>query len=222
MLLLREASVDRIVQLDRSDRDRPPPLPARALRERAAGPIAPAGRRASVRPGASTGGASVPHGPVPAAAARDRDRGPPRLLDGVDPLRPRAERLGGVDIARSGPHHGAGPRGPRRHGRTVRSPVASASLDPGARQHRGPPSTDPPGPVRRRPVLLRQRTRRATSPVRTAHGVGRPVDRGVLLAHHIDANSAWGELCRTQGVPPQPFDLGPPPMGALGVHSGGR
>jgi len=42
--------------------------------------------------------------------------------------------------------------------------------------------------------------------------------RGVLLAHHIDANSAWTEFCRLQGVPPQPFDLGPPPMGALAMR----
>ena len=41
---------------------------------------------------------------------------------------------------------------------------------------------------------------------------------GVLLAHHIDANVAWSELCRLQGLPPQVFDSGPPPMGALGVR----
>jgi hypothetical protein len=43
-------------------------------------------------------------------------------------------------------------------------------------------------------------------------------DRGILLAHHIDANPAWGAFCRLQGVPPQMLDPGPPPMGALGVR----
>ena len=42
--------------------------------------------------------------------------------------------------------------------------------------------------------------------------------RGVLLAHQIDANSAWTEFCRLQGVSPQAFDLGPPPMGALAMR----
>jgi predicted O-methyltransferase YrrM len=41
---------------------------------------------------------------------------------------------------------------------------------------------------------------------------------GILLAHHIDANSAWSELCQLQGIPPQIFDTGPPPMGALAVR----
>lgn len=41
---------------------------------------------------------------------------------------------------------------------------------------------------------------------------------GVLLAHHVDANVAWKELCELQGVPPQLLDPGPPPMGALGVR----
>jgi predicted O-methyltransferase YrrM len=45
--------------------------------------------------------------------------------------------------------------------------------------------------------------------------------RGVLMAHHIDANSAWGEFCRLQGAPPQPFDMGPPPMGALAMRPKG-
>lgn len=45
--------------------------------------------------------------------------------------------------------------------------------------------------------------------------------RGVLLAHHIDANVAWRELCQLQGLPPQTFDPGPPPMGALSMRRGG-
>lgn len=44
-------------------------------------------------------------------------------------------------------------------------------------------------------------------------------ERGVLLAHHVDANSAWTEFCRLQGLPPQILDAGPPPMGALGVRT---
>gem|GEM_PF-337546 len=43
---------------------------------------------------------------------------------------------------------------------------------------------------------------------------------GILLAHHIDANSAWKELCQLQGLPAQVFDAGPPPMGALGIRGG--
>jgi len=45
-------------------------------------------------------------------------------------------------------------------------------------------------------------------------------DRGVLLAHHIEANPAWLEFCRHQGLPSQILDPGPPPMGALGVRGG--
>lgn len=41
--------------------------------------------------------------------------------------------------------------------------------------------------------------------------------RGVLLAHHVDANPAWDDFCRRQGLPPQLLDPGPPPMGALRV-----
>jgi predicted O-methyltransferase YrrM len=45
-------------------------------------------------------------------------------------------------------------------------------------------------------------------------------DRGVLLAHHVDANSAWADFCKLQGLaPPQWLDAGPPPMGALVVRS---
>ncbi len=43
---------------------------------------------------------------------------------------------------------------------------------------------------------------------------------GVLLAHHVEANDAWRELCARQGLPPQLLDSGPPPMGALGVRGG--
>ena len=43
--------------------------------------------------------------------------------------------------------------------------------------------------------------------------------RGVLLAHHIDANPAWAELCERQGLPVQVLDPGPPPLGALGVSA---
>jgi len=43
--------------------------------------------------------------------------------------------------------------------------------------------------------------------------------RGILLAHHIEANSAWADFCRNQGMSPQTLDPGPPPMGALAVRS---
>ncbi|MCI4368858.1 MAG: class I SAM-dependent methyltransferase [Thermoplasmata archaeon] len=43
--------------------------------------------------------------------------------------------------------------------------------------------------------------------------------RGVLLAHHIDANPAFTEFCRAQGLPEQVLDPGPPALGALGVSS---
>jgi predicted O-methyltransferase YrrM len=42
---------------------------------------------------------------------------------------------------------------------------------------------------------------------------------GVLLAHHVDANPAWAEFCRAQGLSPQRLDDGPPPMGALAMRS---
>jgi hypothetical protein len=42
--------------------------------------------------------------------------------------------------------------------------------------------------------------------------------RGILLAHHVEANSAWSDFCRLQGLPPQILDPGPPPMGALVVR----
>jgi predicted O-methyltransferase YrrM len=44
-------------------------------------------------------------------------------------------------------------------------------------------------------------------------------DHGVLLAHHIEANSAWAEFSRAQGVPAPVLDAGPPPMGAMGVRT---
>ena len=43
-------------------------------------------------------------------------------------------------------------------------------------------------------------------------------ERGILLAHHVDANQAWSDFCRLQGLPPQILDPGPPPMGALPVR----
>ena len=41
---------------------------------------------------------------------------------------------------------------------------------------------------------------------------------GILLAHHTEANSAWSDFCRNQGIPSQLLDPGPPPMGALSVR----
>jgi hypothetical protein len=46
-------------------------------------------------------------------------------------------------------------------------------------------------------------------------------DRGILLAHHVDANSAWADFCRLQGLPPQLLDVGPPPLGALALSTRG-
>lgn len=43
--------------------------------------------------------------------------------------------------------------------------------------------------------------------------------RGVLLAHHIDANPAWAEFCRAQGAPLAIVDSGPPPLGGLAVRT---
>ncbi len=45
--------------------------------------------------------------------------------------------------------------------------------------------------------------------------------RGILLSHRIDANDAWAEFCRHQGLPLQLLDPGPPPMGALSVRRSG-
>jgi len=44
--------------------------------------------------------------------------------------------------------------------------------------------------------------------------------RGILLAHHVDANPAWSDFCRAQGVAEQILDPGPPRLGAVGM--GGR
>lgn len=43
--------------------------------------------------------------------------------------------------------------------------------------------------------------------------------RGVLLAHHADANTAWSDFCEAQGMPAQILDGGPPPLGALSMRS---
>jgi hypothetical protein len=43
---------------------------------------------------------------------------------------------------------------------------------------------------------------------------------GLLIAHHIDANSAWADFCGLQGMPTQVLDPGPPPMGALAMRAG--
>jgi predicted O-methyltransferase YrrM len=58
---------------------------------------------------------------------------------------------------------------------------------------------------------------RARFELRSAWNVLSP--RGVLLAHHVDLNPAFSELCRAQGVPLQLLDPGPPPMGALSMRS---
>ncbi|HTS33471.1 MAG TPA: class I SAM-dependent methyltransferase [Thermoplasmata archaeon] len=44
--------------------------------------------------------------------------------------------------------------------------------------------------------------------------------RGILLCHHVDASPAWEAFCRSQGLPPQILDPGPPPMGALALRGG--
>ncbi len=44
-------------------------------------------------------------------------------------------------------------------------------------------------------------------------------ERGILLAHHADASTAWTDFCRAQGLPSQLLDPGPPPLGALGVRT---
>jgi predicted O-methyltransferase YrrM len=40
---------------------------------------------------------------------------------------------------------------------------------------------------------------------------------GILLAHHVDANPAWSDFCRAQGVAEQILDPGPPRLGAVGM-----
>jgi len=44
-------------------------------------------------------------------------------------------------------------------------------------------------------------------------------ERGILLAHHVDANTAWADFCRQQGLPLQILDVGPPPLGALALSA---
>ena len=44
--------------------------------------------------------------------------------------------------------------------------------------------------------------------------------RGILLAHHVEANGVWTDFCRWQGLPPQLLDPGPPAMGILGMRRG--
>lgn len=46
-------------------------------------------------------------------------------------------------------------------------------------------------------------------------------DRGILLAHHVDTNSAWAEFCGWQGSTPQLLDAGPPALGALSLRGAG-
>ena len=40
-------------------------------------------------------------------------------------------------------------------------------------------------------------------------------ERGILLAHHVEANSAWKDFCRWQGLSEQILDPGPQPHAAL-------
>ncbi len=58
---------------------------------------------------------------------------------------------------------------------------------------------------------------RARFELRASWGALSP--RGILVAHHIDANPAWNEFCRVQGLTPQVLDAGPPPMGALAARA---
>ncbi|MGA7922870.1 MAG: class I SAM-dependent methyltransferase [Thermoplasmata archaeon] len=46
-------------------------------------------------------------------------------------------------------------------------------------------------------------------------------ERGILLAHHVDLNPAFGEFSRAQGLTSQILDPGPPPMGAISMRSAG-
>ena len=57
---------------------------------------------------------------------------------------------------------------------------------------------------------------RARFELRTAWEALSPT--GLLLAHHVDANPAWDDFCRGQGLASQVLDSGPPPMGALGMR----
>lgn len=42
--------------------------------------------------------------------------------------------------------------------------------------------------------------------------------RGILLAHHADASTAWSDFCRAQGMAEQILDPGPPRLGAVGMR----
>jgi predicted O-methyltransferase YrrM len=42
--------------------------------------------------------------------------------------------------------------------------------------------------------------------------------RGILVAHHVDANPAWADFCRVQGIAEQILDPGPPRLGAAGMR----
>jgi hypothetical protein len=45
---------------------------------------------------------------------------------------------------------------------------------------------------------------------------------GLLVAHHVEASSAWSDFCRLQGLATQILDPGPPPMGALAMRAATR
>lgn len=45
-------------------------------------------------------------------------------------------------------------------------------------------------------------------------------ESGILLAHHVDANKAWSDFCRWQGLSDQLLDAGPPALGALSMRRG--
>jgi predicted O-methyltransferase YrrM len=62
-------------------------------------------------------------------------------------------------------------------------------------------------------------TSRARFELRAAWEVLSP--DGILLAHHVEANGAWRDFCQLQGLPQQILDPGPPPMGALSVRRSG-
>jgi Methyltransferase domain len=46
--------------------------------------------------------------------------------------------------------------------------------------------------------------------------------RGIILAHHVDANPAWSDFCRAQGAAEQILDPGPPRLGAVGMSPSPR
>jgi hypothetical protein len=61
-------------------------------------------------------------------------------------------------------------------------------------------------------------TDRARFELRSAWGA--LSSRGILLAHHVDANPAWSDFCRGQGAAEQILDPGPPRLGAVGMGRG--